>query len=72
LLSNLQHFPIALVKIDTFFVQGPGQSVDSEHIVRAIVSLAHSLDMSVAVGDVDSYAQMELLRQLNGDHVQGY
>jgi len=71
-LSNLQHFPIALVKIDKSFVQGLGQSVDSEHIIRAIISLAHSLDMSVAAEGVETYAQVEFLRQLNCDHVQGY
>lgn len=71
-LSNLQHFPIALVKIDKSFVQGLGQSVDSEHIIRAIISLAHSLKMSVVAEGVETYAQMEFLRQLNCDHVQGY
>ncbi|MEH6356469.1 MAG: bifunctional diguanylate cyclase/phosphodiesterase [Marinobacter sp.] len=71
-LSNLQYFPIALVKIDKSFVQGLGQSVDSEHIIRAIISLAHSLKMSVVAEGVETYAQMEFLRQLNCDHVQGY
>jgi diguanylate cyclase (GGDEF)-like protein len=71
-LSNLQHFPIALVKIDKSFVQGLGESVDSEHIIRAIISLAHSLDMNVVAEGVETYAQMEFLRQLNCDHVQGY
>jgi EAL domain-containing protein (putative c-di-GMP-specific phosphodiesterase class I) len=71
-LSHLQYVPIVLVEIDTSFVQGLGQSVDSEHTVRAIISLACGLDTSVAVEGVGSYAQMELLRQLNGDHVQGY
>jgi diguanylate cyclase (GGDEF)-like protein len=71
-LSNLQHFPIALVKIDKSFVQGLGESVDSEHIIRAIISLAHSLDMNVVAEGVETYAQMEFLRLLNCDHVQGY
>jgi diguanylate cyclase (GGDEF)-like protein len=71
-LSNLQHFPIALVKIDKSFVQGLGQAVDSEHIIRAIISLAHSLKMSVVAEGVETYAQMVFLRQLNCDHVQGY
>jgi diguanylate cyclase (GGDEF)-like protein len=71
-LSNLQHFPIALVKIDKSFVQGLGESVDSEHIIRAIISLAHSLDMNVVAEGVETNAQMEFLRLLNCDHVQGY
>ena len=37
-----------------------------------LISLAHSLDMSVAAEGVETYAQMEFLRQLNCDHVQGY
>lgn len=71
-LSNLQNFPIALLKIDKSFVQGLGQSADAEHIVRAIISLAHSLDMSVVAEGVETHAQLEFLRQLNCDHIQGY
>ncbi|WP_166269592.1 EAL domain-containing response regulator [Marinobacter caseinilyticus] len=71
-LSNLQHLPIALVKIDKSFVQELGLSRDAEHIIRAIISLAHSLQMSVVAEGVETEGQLEFLRQQQCDEVQGY
>jgi diguanylate cyclase (GGDEF)-like protein len=71
-LSNLQHLPIALVKIDKSFVQDLGHSEGAEHIIRAIISLAHSLEMTVVAEGVETEAQLEFLRGQKCDQVQGY
>ncbi|WP_227519992.1 putative bifunctional diguanylate cyclase/phosphodiesterase [Mangrovitalea sediminis] len=71
-LSNLQHLPISLVKIDKSFVQRVGESQDAEHIVRAIISLSHSLQMSVVAEGVETAAQAEFLRGCHCDEVQGF
>ncbi|WP_148861450.1 bifunctional diguanylate cyclase/phosphodiesterase [Marinobacter fonticola] len=71
-LSNLQHLPISLVKIDKSFVQRLGQSGDAEHIIRAIISLSHSLQMSVVAEGVETEGQLDFLRQHHCDEVQGY
>jgi diguanylate cyclase (GGDEF)-like protein len=71
-LSHLQHLPISLVKIDKSFVQALGQSADSEHIIRAIISLAHSLQISVVAEGVETESQLEFLRQQHCDEIQGY
>lgn len=71
-LSNLQHLPIALVKIDKSFVQELGTSADAEHIIRAIISLAHSLQISVVAEGVETEGQLEFLRQQHCDEIQGY
>ena len=71
-LSNLQHLPISLVKIDKSFVQALGQSADAEHIIRAIISLAHSLQISVVAEGVETESQLEFLRQQHCDEIQGY
>jgi diguanylate cyclase (GGDEF)-like protein len=71
-LSNLQHLPISLVKIDKSFVQELGQSADAEHIIRAIISLAHSLQISVVAEGVETEGQLEFLRQNHCDEIQGY
>lgn len=71
-LSNLQHLPISLVKIDKSFVQELGQSADAEHIIRAIISLAHSLQISVVAEGVETESQLEFLRQQHCDEIQGY
>ena len=71
-LSNLQHLPISLVKIDKSFVQALGGSADAEHIIRAIISLAHSLQISVVAEGVETEGQLEFLRQQHCDEIQGY
>ncbi|HLT13348.1 MAG TPA: bifunctional diguanylate cyclase/phosphodiesterase [Marinobacter sp.] len=71
-LSNLQHLPISLVKIDKSFVQELGTSADAEHIIRAIISLAHSLQMSVVAEGVETKGQLDFLRQHHCDEIQGY
>ena len=71
-LTNLQHLPISLVKIDKSFVQALGESGDSEHIIRAIISLAHSLQMSVVAEGVETEGQLAFLREQHCDEVQGY
>lgn len=71
-LSNLQHLPISLVKIDKSFVQELGHSADAEHIIRAIISLAHSLQISVVAEGVETEGQLEFLRQHHCDEIQGY
>ncbi|SES86501.1 diguanylate cyclase (GGDEF) domain-containing protein [Marinobacter segnicrescens] len=71
-LTNLQHLPISLVKIDKSFVQALGESGDSEHIIRAIISLAHSLQMSVVAEGVETEGQLAFLRDQHCDEVQGY
>jgi diguanylate cyclase (GGDEF)-like protein len=71
-LSNLQHLPISLVKIDKSFVQDLGHSADAEHIIRAIISLAHSLQISVVAEGVETEGQLEFLRQQQCDEIQGY
>jgi diguanylate cyclase (GGDEF)-like protein len=71
-LSNLRQLPISLVKIDKSFVQDLGNSADAEHIIRAIISLAHSLQISVVAEGVETEGQLEFLRQQNCDEIQGY
>lgn len=71
-LTNLQHLPISLVKIDKSFVQALGESGDAEHIIRAIISLAHSLQMSVVAEGVETEGQLAFLRDQHCDEVQGY
>ena len=71
-LSHLQDLPISLVKIDKSFVQALGQSTGAEHIIRAIISLAHSLQISVVAEGVETESQLDFLRQQHCDEIQGY
>jgi diguanylate cyclase (GGDEF)-like protein len=71
-LSQLHRLPIEVVKIDRSFVCELPDSLISLQLVRAIVSMAHSLDKDVVAEGVETEAQRELLEQLGCDAMQGY
>ncbi|OOG20613.1 diguanylate cyclase [Thioalkalivibrio denitrificans] len=71
-LNNLKHFPIDTLKIDRSFVRDiPGDNDDSA-IVTAIVAMAKSLQLEVVAEGVESREQLEFLRRLGCEIVQGY
>ena len=70
-LASLQSFPIDTLKIDRSFV-AQSDSQDGIAILRAIVLMAHSLRMNVVAEGVETEEQLELLRKIGCDQVQGY
>jgi diguanylate cyclase (GGDEF)-like protein len=71
-LSYLKKFPIDRLKVDRSFVQDLGTSQAGEEIVGAIIALAHSLKMSVIAEGVENSLQLQMLRDLNCEEVQGF
>ena len=71
-LSHLQRFPLNMLKIDQSFVRGVTRNAANASIARAIISLAHSMNLSVLAEGVETKEQLELLRQQECDHVQGH
>jgi len=71
-LSNLQTFPVRRLKVDASFVRGIGQNRDDEKIVEAVVRLGQSLGLTVVAEGVETAGQMDFLRELDCDEIQGY
>lgn len=74
-LANLRRLPANTLKLDRSFTEGlqqdPADPVDLK-IVEGIVSLAHTLRLSVTVEGVETSAQAAQLRELGCDSAQGW
>ncbi len=71
-MSYLSRFPIDILKIDRIFISEIASRSEDASIVRAIVSLAHSLKLKVVAEGVETQAQLEFLKSLGCDEYQGY
>src|SRR6201999_1021934 len=71
-LSYLRRLPLDKLKIDSAFIREVATSRDDAEIVRAIVSLAHSLRLKVIAEGVETTDQLEFLRELGCDQYQGF
>jgi diguanylate cyclase (GGDEF)-like protein len=71
-MSYLRRFPIDKLKIDRGFICNLHKNAEDASIVRAIISLAHSLRLKVVAEGVETAAQLEQLRQLGCDQYQGF
>lgn len=71
-LNYLKQFPIDVLKIDRTFVDGLPTGEQDAQIARAIIAMAHSLNLSVIAEGVETHEQLEFLREHGCDEVQGY
>lgn len=71
-LSYLKNFPFDTLKIDKYFVSDLETDPKSQAIVRSVVTLAHDLGMEVAAEGVETPEQVEWLRDLGCDRLQGH
>lgn len=70
--AHIQGLPITSLKIDKSFVKNAAACEGDAVIVKAIINLAHNLNMRVIAEGVESFEQLVLLRDHACDQVQGY
>ena len=71
-LAYLRRFPLSEIKIDKSFVDGLGRDAESTAIVAAVMGMAHAMDLIVVAEGVETAVQLDILRALGCDQVQGY
>ena len=71
-LSYLEKFPFDTVKLDKAFVRGLGSNHRAELVGRAVIRLAHALDMSICAEGVEDARQLAFLQREGCNLLQGY
>ncbi|WP_150303813.1 sensor domain-containing protein [Pseudomonas saliphila] len=70
-LNYLKRLPVDVLKINQSFVQDCAASPHDAAVVRAIIGIAHSLDIEVVVEGVETREQLAVFDQLPCDYFQG-
>ncbi len=71
-LNRLQYFPIDRLKIDKSFIDGIGVDTKKEIVVELILDLSKKLNLKSIAEGVEYQEQLEYLRELGCDEIQGY
>jgi len=71
-LAYLKKFPVGVLKIDRSFVKDLADNVDDRAIAAAVVSMAGSLLLDVVAEGVETIEQVDLLRDIGCDYIQGF
>jgi EAL domain-containing protein (putative c-di-GMP-specific phosphodiesterase class I)/CheY-like chemotaxis protein len=71
-LSYLKRFPLDVLKIDRAFVREITTSTDDAAIARAIISMAHSMNLKVIAEGVETEGQLRYLERHHCDKIQGF
>ncbi len=71
-LSYLNNFPSDLLKIDKSFIDKMNLSDSSRQYVAMIISIGHTLDLKVISEGVESPDQIDTLRDIGCDYIQGF
>ncbi|MCR4562545.1 MAG: EAL domain-containing protein [Bacilli bacterium] len=70
--SSLKKLPFNVLKIDKSFIDDIEFDKKSRDIVRSVISVGHALEMEVIAEGVQSSKQMEILRKMELDLIQGF
>lgn len=71
-LEHLAQLPVSELKVDRPYISGMAADPDDLATVSGIISLAHSLNLTVVAEGVETDQQRDLLRALKCDRIQGY
>jgi len=75
-LNYVRRFPVDTVKIDRSFIDelgdGPGLAADGGSLVRAVIAMAHTLDLRVIAGGVETMPLLEQLTAMGCDEAFGF
>ncbi|MCD8396285.1 MAG: EAL domain-containing protein [Lachnospiraceae bacterium] len=71
-LNMLNRMPMDILKLDMQFIRSEMAKPEKQGILKYIIGMAHWLNLEVVAEGVETRRQMERLRDLDCDYVQGY
>jgi EAL domain-containing protein (putative c-di-GMP-specific phosphodiesterase class I) len=71
-LGYLPRLPVDALKIDRSFVADLGTNSTALSLIEGMISLAHSIRKRVVVEGVETEEQLDLLRRIGADEIQGF
>ena len=71
-LAYLKRFPINCLKVDRAFIKDTPGNADDVAITKTIIAMAKSLGLSTVAEGVETAEQLNLLRSMECDQIQGY
>lgn len=71
-LNYLKNLPLNSLKIDRSFIKDICEDKNDAQIVKTLISMGHSLDLSIVAEGVEEKNQLDLLNEYGCDEIQGY
>ncbi|MEH2361698.1 EAL domain-containing response regulator [Nostoc sp.] len=71
-LTYLKNFPINTLKIDRYFIHNVANDPQKSAITKALIQMAHNLNLDVVAEGVETETELAFLRQCNCNSMQGF
>lgn len=71
-LSYLNAFPVDIIKVDKSFIENITSGNSNKQYVAAIISIGHIMNFDVIAEGVETEEQLEILREIGCDYIQGF
>ena len=71
-LIYLKNLPITTLKIDRYFIHNVANDLQKSAIAKALIQMAHNLNLDVVAEGVETEAELGFLRQHNCNSMQGF
>lgn len=68
----MQYLPISRIKIDSLYIQAMGVHPKTKKLVEGMIQFGKSMDLYVIAEGVETEEQVEMLKEMNIDAIQGY
>ncbi len=70
--ASLKHLTVDCLKIDKYFIDDILNDTDSKLLVETMIQLGHNLKYGIIAEGVETVQQLEILKELNCESIQGY